>query len=272
MIDPIAFTIGFKDYILLQVHWYGIIMGTAFFVGTYLARYNAQRAGIDPDHVLNMVVWIIPAAIICARTYYVIFEWEHYRNNLIDVFAVWKGGLAIHGGLIGGVLAGTLYVRKHGLPFLLMGDVLMPSVILGQAIGRWGNFINQEAHGGPVSAAFMSHFPAFIRDQMFINGQYYHPTFLYESLWNLLVFAVLLTMLYRFKRFDGQVLFSYMILYSIGRFFIEGMRTDSLMLGPLRVAQLVSLTMMLVGAALMIAVGRKEHRSKIKSNLLENNK
>ncbi|NGQ93867.1 prolipoprotein diacylglyceryl transferase [Brevibacillus sp. SYP-B805] len=254
MIDPIALSIG-----PLQVHWYGIIMGLAFFVGTYLARYHSKRVGIDPDHILNMVVWIIPSAIVCARAYYVIFEWESYQNNLWDIFAVWKGGLAIHGGLIGGVLAGTLYVRKHGLPFLLMGDVLMPSVILGQAIGRWGNFINQEAHGGPVSAAFMSHFPAFIRDQMLINGQYYHPTFLYESLWNLVVFIVLLTMLYRFKKFDGQVLFSYMILYSIGRFFIEGLRTDSLYLGSIRVAQLVSLTLAAAGVILMIITARRRN-------------
>jgi phosphatidylglycerol:prolipoprotein diacylglycerol transferase len=258
VIDPIALSLG-----PIQIHWYGVIMGLAFFLGTYLARYNLRRAGYDPEHMLNMVVLIIPAAILCARAYYVMFEWEHYKDNLWDVFAVWKGGLAIHGGLIGGLLAGTWYVRKHGLPFLLMGDVIMPSVILGQAIGRWGNFINQEAHGGPVSAEFMSHFPAFIREQMFIDGQYYHPTFLYESLWNLLVFAILMIMLYRFKRFDGQVLFSYMILYSLGRFFIEGMRTDSLMIGnTLRVAQLVSLSLIVLGIVLMIVFAVRSKQSK----------
>ncbi len=253
MIDPVAFSLG-----PISVHWYGIIMGTAFFIGTYLARYHAKRAGIDPDHILNMVVWIIPSAILCARAYYVIFEWEQYQAHPLDVFAVWKGGLAIHGGLIGGVLAGGLYVRKYRLPFFLTGDVIMPSVILGQAIGRWGNFINQEAHGGVASPEFMSHFPAFIRNQMFIDGVYYHPTFLYESLWDLLVFGILLTLLYRFKRYDGQVLASYLILYSIGRFFIEGMRTDSLMFGGLRVAQLVSLTLAMLGLFLLIAVSRRK--------------
>ena len=252
MINSIAFTIG-----PLKVHWYGITMGLAFFIGTYLARYHAKRAGIDPDHVLNMVVWIIPAAIVCARAYYVLFEWQNY-HSFYDVIAVWNGGLAIHGGLIGGLIAGALYIRKHKLPFLVLGDALMPSVILGQAIGRWGNFFNQEAHGGPVSAEFMAHFPAFIRNQMFIGGQFYHPTFLYESLWNLLVFAFLLALLYRFKRFDGQVLFSYLILYSIGRFFIEGMRTDSLMFAGMRVAQLVSLALALLGIILMIVVSRKQ--------------
>lgn len=256
MIDPIALSLG-----PIKIHWYGVIMGLAFFLGTYLARYNAKRAGIDPDHVLNMVVLIIPAAIICARLYYVIFEWEQYKDNLFDVIAVWKGGLAIHGGLIGGFLAGAWYVRKHNLPFLKLGDVLIPSVILGQAIGRWGNFINQEAHGGPATEEFMSHFPAFIREQMYIGGQYYHPTFLYESLWNLVVFAILMVMLYRLKRFDGQVLFSYMILYSLGRFFIEGMRTDSLMIGhTLRVAQLVSLSLIAVGVVLLLVYARKSRQ------------
>lgn len=265
MIDPIAFTLG-----PLKVHWYGIIMGCAFFIGTYLARYNTKRAGYDPDHILNMVVWIIPAAIICARAYYVIFEWGNYKDNLWHVFAVWEGGLAIHGGLIGGFLAGALYVRKHKLPLLLIGDLLIPSVILGQAIGRWGNFINQEAHGREVSAAFMSHFPAFIRDQMFIGGHYYHPTFLYESLWNLVVFALLLLMLYRFKRFDGQVLFSYMVLYSIGRFFIEGMRTDSLLIGnTLRVAQLMSLSLIVVGIILLIIFGMRSKRIDTKHGMME---
>jgi phosphatidylglycerol:prolipoprotein diacylglycerol transferase len=263
LLDPIAFWLG-----PIPVHWYGIIMGSAFFIGTYLAHYHAKRAGINPDHVLNMVLWIIPSAIICARAYYVFFERENY-HSLLEMIAVWKGGLAIHGGLIGGLIAGTLYIRKHKLPFLLFGDLLMPSVILGQAIGRWGNFMNQEAHGGVVSAEFMSHFPAFIRDQMLIDGVYYAPTFLYESLWNLLVFAVLLLLLYRFKRFDGQVLFSYLILYSIGRFVIEGMRTDSLLIGSLRVAQLVSLSLIVIGIVLYITFWLKSNSKRSKAEPIE---
>ncbi|MCR8962363.1 prolipoprotein diacylglyceryl transferase [Brevibacillus halotolerans] len=255
MYDPIAFSIGSLD-----VHWYGLIMGTAFLVGTYLARYNAKRSGIDPDHILNMVVWIIPAAIVCARLYYVAFEWNTYKENLLDIFKVWNGGLAIHGGLIGGFIAGALYIKKYNLPFLTLADAMMPSVILGQAIGRWGNFMNQEAHGDVASAAFMSHFPAFIREQMFIQGQYYHPTFLYESLWNILVLALLLLMLYQFKKFDGQILGSYLILYSFGRFFIEGMRTDSLYLGPLRIAQVMSLVLMAAGFIVLVYCYRRQKK------------
>lgn len=265
MLDPIAFSIG-----PIPVRWYGIFMTSAFVLGVLLAQYHAKRSRIDPEHILNMAMYIIPLAIIGARIYYVIFEWPYYVLNPLEAFAIWHGGLAIHGGLIGGLLGGFYYVRKHRLPFLLVGDIMMPSVILGQALGRWGNFMNQEAHGGPVSKDFISHFPAFIQQQMLINGVYYNPTFLYESLWNIIVFVLLVSMLYKFKKFDGQILFSYMILYSIGRFVIEGMRTDSLMLGPIRVAQLVSLSLIIAGVILMVWAWRRD-RNQTKVNGLSSN-
>lgn len=246
MLDPIAFQLG-----PFSVHWYGVIMGSAFLLGSLLAARQAKKMGINPDHIWNMLMWILPSAILGARTYYVLFEWEQYKGSLYDIIAVWEGGLAIHGGLIGGTIAGVLYARKHQLAILKMADILAPSIILGQAIGRWGNFMNQEAHGGPVSEAFISKFPAFIKNQMFINGQYYHPTFIYESLWNLGVFAFLL--FYRGKKkLDGEVALLYLGLYSTGRFFIEGLRTDSLMLGPLRVAQFVSLTLFVLSISFFI--------------------
>lgn len=257
MIDPVAFSIG-----PIPVHWYGIIMTSAFVLGVLLAQYHAKKAGIDPEHILNMAMYIIPLAIIGARLYYVIFEWQRYQHNIWEVFAIWHGGLAIHGGLIGGFLGGFWYVSKHKLGLLKLGDIIFPSVILGQAIGRWGNFINQEAHGDQVSEEFMNRFPHFIKEQMFIKGAYYEPTFLYESLWDLLVFVVLFAMLNKFKKFDGQVLFSYMILYSIGRFFVEGLRTDSLMLGPLRMAQVISLALILAGIVLLVWAWRRRGQQK----------
>lgn len=251
MIDPVAVQIG-----PLSIRWYGIIMATAFLVGTWLAARRAQQNRVAPDHIFNMILWIIPAAIIGARLYYVAFEWPAYRENPLEILAIWHGGLAIHGGLLGGTLAGLLYARRHKLPPWLLADILAPSVILGQAIGRWGNFINQEAYGGPVSAEFMARFPAFIREQMYIGGQYYHPTFLYESLWDLAVFAFL-TWYWPRKRFTGEVALLYLGLYSVGRFFIEGLRTDSLMLGPIRVAQLVSVILIIL-AVLGIHHGRRK--------------
>nr|WP_227763861.1 prolipoprotein diacylglyceryl transferase [Zhaonella formicivorans] len=236
--NPIAIEIG-----PLAIRWYGILISSALAFGTYLAYREAARKGIDPEHILNLVLLAAPAAIIGARLYYVIFSWTDYAGNPAEIFAIWHGGLAIHGGLVGGVLAGYYYIRKHHLKFWQIADIVAPSIILGQAIGRWGNFFNQEAHGGPVSYEFISKFPKFIQEGMYIGGQYYHPTFLYESTWNVAVFLFLLWLRRRNNLPEGVVFLSYLALYSVGRFFIEGLRTDSLMLGPIRVAQLVSLTL-----------------------------
>lgn len=225
VIDPVAIALG-----PFQIHWYGIIMGTAALLGLYLAVQEGKRQGIDTDKLLDMMIWVLPSAIIGARLYYVLFEWEYYATHPEDIIAVWKGGLAIHGGLIAAFLVGYLYIRKHKLSFLQLADIVAPSVLLAQAIGRWGNFINQEAHGGPVSVDFLNslHLPNWIIQQMTIGGVTYHPTFLYESLWNLAGFAVLLFLRYVVVPKRGEILFSYLIWYSLGRFFIEGLRTDSL--------------------------------------------
>jgi phosphatidylglycerol:prolipoprotein diacylglycerol transferase len=249
MIDPVAFEFG-----PLAVRWYGIIMASAFLIGISLAYYRAAANNIDPNHILNMVTLIIPAAIIGARIYYVAFEWDNYAGNLYEIIAIWHGGLAIHGGVLGGILAGLIYLkitRITRLPLWKTADIMAPSLILGQAIGRWGNFINQEAHGGPVSEKFISYFPNLIQKQMYINGQYYHPAFLYESLWDFLVFLILIFRWPR-KKFQGEIAFLYLALYSVGRFFIEGIRTDSLMLGPFRVAQLMSIVLVIISLAALV--------------------
>jgi phosphatidylglycerol:prolipoprotein diacylglycerol transferase len=224
VIDPIALRLG-----PLSIHWYGVIMGVAALLGLLLATFEAKRRGLDPDILLDLVIWVIPAALVGARLYYVLFQWDYYVTNPGDIIAVWKGGLAIHGGLIGAFLAGYFFVRKYKLPFLFLADLIAPSILLGQMIGRWGNFINQEAHGGVVSRTFLEslHLPNWLIEQMNIEGAYYHPTFLYESLWSLVGVALLL--LYRFSNpRSGEVFFGYLIWYSLGRFFIEGVRTDSL--------------------------------------------
>ncbi|MBA4495305.1 prolipoprotein diacylglyceryl transferase [Paenactinomyces guangxiensis] len=227
VIDPVAFSIG-----PLQVHWYGVIMGTAALLGLWLAVREGERRGINSEKLLDMMIWVIPSAIVGARLYYVLFKWEYYASHPADILAVWKGGLAIHGGLIGAFIAGYLFVRKHNLRFLAIADIVAPSIILGQAIGRWGNFINQEAYGGPVERAFLEglHLPGWLIEQMNIQGVYHHPTFLYESLWNLAGFGILLLLRAANPR-RGEIFFSYLIWYSMGRFFIEGLRTDSLTFG-----------------------------------------
>jgi phosphatidylglycerol:prolipoprotein diacylglycerol transferase len=244
----------------IPVYWYGVIIVTGVFLGLLLATREANRIGLEKDLIIDLLVFAIPIAIISARLYYVIFEWESYVNgSWTDIFAIREGGLAIHGALIGAVLTAIIYARVKKISFWQLADVVAPSIILGQAIGRWGNFMNQEAHGGPISestySAFHQYLPDFIMNQMCIDGVMYHPTFLYESVWNILVFTFLL-LLVRKNPLRGEVFLSYVITYSIGRFFIEGMRTDSLyVIGDLRTAQLLSI-LLIVGAIIIILYRR----------------
>lgn len=257
MIDPVAIQLG-----PVSIHWYGIIIDAAFIIGALLAYRHAVKSGVSTDHLLNLIIIIIPSALIGARLYYVIFNWHNYLYNPMEALAIWHGGLAIHGGLLGSTLAGFFYIKKHKLDFWQYADVFAPSVILGQAIGRWGNFINQEAYGIPASREFISHFPVFIQKQMFIEGQYRHPAFLYESAWDVLVF-LLLVIVFRRRSFPGQIMLLYLTLYSLGRFFIEGLRTDSEMLGPIRLAQLVSVVLI----ALSVFIYYKKAAAKAGHNL-----
>ncbi|EGL82937.1 Prolipoprotein diacylglyceryl transferase [Caldalkalibacillus thermarum TA2.A1] len=259
-LDPIAFQLG-----PLSVHWYGVIIGFGALLGLLWAIKEGKRHGIVPDTFLDLMVYGLPVAVIGARTYYVIFQWDYYRENPADIIAIWKGGLAIHGALIGAVLVAIWFSRKRNISFWKLMDIVAPGFILGQAIGRWGNFMNQEAHGGVVSREFLEslYLPEFIINQMYIYNPapgggldpgfyYHHPTFLYESLWNLLGFVVLIG-IRRLNIRQGELFLSYLIWYSTGRFFIEGLRTDSLMLTEfLRAAQVMSITLIIVAVAVMI--------------------
>jgi len=234
VIDPIAFHLG-----PLKVHWYGIILALAMLSGTVLAAREAKRKGLDPEHLYNLALYLIPGAILFARIYYVIFNWGYYQNNPGEILALWHGGLAIHGAVLGGLLIGYFYTCYHRLVFWQWADIIAPSLILGQAIGRWGNFVNQEAYGVPTDLPWA----------MYIAGEYRHPTFLYESLWNLGVFALLLYQRSKNRQLlTGDLFLLYLVCYSLGRFWIEGLRTDSLMLGPLRMAQVISLLFIGLGS------------------------
>lgn len=244
--NPVAFSIfGF------EVRWYGVLIASGMLIGVLLADYSCKKKRVSYDNMLNMVLISLPAAIIGARLYYVIFNFSQYNGNLIEMINIREGGLAIHGGVLFGLGSAYIYSRIKKLDFIKFADAAAPSLILAQSIGRWGNFFNSEAHGGPVSYEFISHFPKFIQKGMYIDGIYYHPTFLYESIWNFVIFLILISILKREHK-DGTILFSYIGLYSLGRFFIEGLRTDSLMLGPIRVAQLVSIIGVLIGVSFFI--------------------
>jgi phosphatidylglycerol:prolipoprotein diacylglycerol transferase len=231
VIDPVAFSLG-----PITVHWYGIILGIAALMGLWLAVREGKRFKIVPDFFMDLLLIGVPSAVIGARIYYVAFQWQQYQDRPLDMFKIWEGGIAIYGALIGAIIAGYIYIRRKGYNFWRIADIAAPSLLIGQAIGRWGNFINQEAYGSPVSEEYLRNgllLPDWIVNQMFIEGVYRHPTFLYETLWNLL--GILLIIILRRKTFirAGEIFLGYFIWYSVGRFFIEGLRTDSLAIsGP----------------------------------------
>jgi phosphatidylglycerol:prolipoprotein diacylglycerol transferase len=236
------------------IYWYGVIIGTGAMLGLWLAVRESQRRGLDKEVFVDLVLWAIPIAILSARAYYVLFKLDYYLANPAEIIMIWNGGLAIHGGLIGAIVTALVFARKRGISFWKLADIGAPSIILGQAIGRWGNFMNQEAHGGEVTREFLEglYLPDFIVNQMYINGAYYHPTFLYESLWNLAGFAILL-LLRRVNLRRGELFLTYVMYYSLGRFFIEGLRTDSLMLTEsLRIAQVISIALILLAIGLLV--------------------
>ncbi|HDX1771178.1 TPA: prolipoprotein diacylglyceryl transferase [Staphylococcus aureus] len=247
-IDPVAFNLG-----PLSVRWYGIIIAVGILLGYFVAQRALVKAGLHKDTLVDIIFYSALFGFIAARIYFVIFQWPYYAENPSEIIKIWHGGIAIHGGLIGGFIAGVIVCKVKNLNPFQIGDIVAPSIILAQGIGRWGNFMNHEAHGGPVSRAFLEqlHLPNFIIENMYINGQYYHPTFLYEFIWDVAGFIILVNIRKHLKL--GETFFLYLTWYSIGRFFIEGLRTDSLMLtSNIRVAQLVSILLILISISLIV--------------------
>ncbi|HDK3168976.1 TPA: prolipoprotein diacylglyceryl transferase [Staphylococcus aureus] len=247
-IDPVAFNLG-----PLSVRWYGIIIAGGILLGYFVAQRALVKAGLHKDTLVDIIFYSALFGFIAARIYFVIFQWPYYAENPSEIIKIWHGGIAIHGGLIGGFIAGVIVCKVKNLNPFQIGDIVAPSIILAQGIGRWGNFMNHEAHGGSVSRAFLEqlHLPNFIIENMYINGQYYHPTFLYESIWDVAGFIILVNIRKHLKL--GETFFLYLTWYSIGRFFIEGLRTDSLMLtSNIRVAQLVSILLILISISLIV--------------------
>ena len=232
-----------------EIKWYSAMLLVAVIIGIFLLMKEGKKHNYPSDFLFNLCFWVIIFSFIGARCYYVIFNWGLYASDPINILKIWEGGLAIHGGLIAGFLTMMLYCKKYNVRLFKICDIAVPSIILGQAIGRWGNFFNGEAHGGIVLRSTLEnlHIPNIIIDGMYINGNYYHPTFFYEMLWCLLGFIILLLLRhYKYLKVGGLTCF-YLCFYSVGRFFIESMRTDSLMLGGFRVAQIVSLVLFVIG-------------------------
>ena len=210
---------------------------------------------MDSENIYDLILYALPIAIVSARIYYVAFQWGYYREHLNEIVKIWDGGIAIYGALIGAGIVVYSFCRHRRISIWTMLDVIAPTIIMGQAIGRWGNFMNQEAFGQVTSLAFLRHLhlPSFIINQMLIQGEYRQPTFLYESLWDALGFVLLMSLRHAprlFKR--GEVFLCYVGWYAFGRFFIEGMRTDSLMLGNIRISQWLSVLLVIISISLII--------------------
>jgi phosphatidylglycerol:prolipoprotein diacylglycerol transferase len=246
-VNPIAVKLG-----PIEVRWYGLIFVIAVMAAVWTSRRAAKHRGLDPEFVPDVTMIIVPAGILGARLYEVfVLQWGYYSQHPGLILKTWEGGLAIHGGVLGALLCGGIYMKYRKQSFWLWADMIAPGLILAQAIGRWGNFLNQEAYGVPAPESIFNMLPGFIREGMTINGVVMHPTFLYESLWNVASFAVMYT-LQRSKPPAGVVFSLYLILYNTGRYAIESIREDSsFIFGDIRVAQLMALAQIVAGMAFL---------------------
>ncbi len=238
----------------ITIRWYGLLIATAVLIGVILSQYLAKRRNVNPELIGDLSIWLVIAAIPAARLYYVLFEWSEYARHPERIIAIWQGGIAIHGAILGGLVASIIFAKLKRVSFWQLADLVSPSLILGQAIGRWGNFFNSEAFGAPTNLPWKLYIPPERRPPDLIGFEYFHPTFLYESLWDLMVFALLIFLFFRDLRGKprlktGTLFMVYLAAYSLGRLWIEGLRTDSLMLGPLRIAQVVSFIGIVLGLA-----------------------
>ncbi len=242
------------DLGFISIHYYSLFLFLAIIIGGQLVIKEAKKFGFNEDFICNLLFMTIIIGIIGARLYFVIFHFDYYASHPLETFEFWRGGLAIHGGIIAALIFIIIYLRKKKINVLLILDFIVVGLIIGQAIGRWGNFFNGEAHGPETTLSHLHDMfvPEFIINGMNIGGTYYIPTFFFESLWCLLGFIVLLLFRRWSKNKVGMVTSLYLVWYGIGRFFIEGLRTDSLMLFNLKVAQFVSLTMVICGIVLFV--------------------
>ena len=236
-INPVALDLPF----LGGVRWYGIIIAFGILLGFWYASVVAKRENINTENVTDILIYSLPVSVIFARTYYVVFSWESYKDRISDVFKIWEGGIAIYGAVIGAILTALIYCKVKKLNALKIFDVCCLGLVIGQIIGRWGNFVNAEAFGG---------YCGYVWGMSINGGAPVHPTFLYESLWNLFGLLIL-SQLHKKRPFNGYTFFCYLGWYGTGRYFIEGLRTDSLYLGVMRVSQLVAVLCVIISVAVL---------------------
>ncbi len=238
----------------LTIHFYGLIIAVGMLLAVLYASKRSKEFGLKEDDLIDGVLWVTPFAIICARLYYCIFEWDQYASNPISILYIWNGGLAIYGGVLGAVIGLSVFCKVRKIKATAMMDVVALGLLIGQSVGRWGNFMNREAFGAPTDS--------FLRMGLYNTAtgavEYYHPTFLYESLWNFVGF-LLLHFLSKKRKYDGQVALGYVAWYGLGRAFIEGLRMDSLYWGPFRVSQVLAGVSCVAAVAVLLWQGFRPH-------------
>ena len=246
--NPVAISIGF-----INIYWYSIFILLGIILGSFVLYKRKDSYKIDDKTLTDIIFYVLIFGILGARVYYVLFNLDYYLKYPIEILQIYNGGLAIHGGIIGGLLTVLYFSKKKKINILKLTDLITPSLLLAQGIGRWGNFFNSEAHGPVTTYEFLSkiHIPKFIINGMFIDGVYYHPTFFYEFLWNILGFIIIMILIKKINFRKGQITGMYFVWYSLGRFFIEILRTDSLMLGNIKIAMLVSVLLFITGLFLI---------------------
>ena len=246
-----------------NIAWYGVIIAVGMVLGVSLAIYRVRRQYLKEDLIFDFILIALPVAIICARGYYVIFEWDSYSGDILSIFKIWEGGLAIYGGVLGGLITAILFCRHRKFPLFRFLDLVVPSLVLGQAIGRWGNFVNQEAFGNLVTDSSLQFFPyAVYIDAL---GEWHQATFFYESMWNVCLLVAML-IVSRKEPKTGTMTCMYFVFYGLGRFLIEGLRTDSLyIISGIRASQVLSLLLILGGMLLYVVFVR---RNKMKHTYL----
>ena len=252
--------VPYSRYIIASLPWYSVLIVTGIAVAILLCTREEKRLGLPADTVLDLALWVVPFGVIGARVYYVLFNWSAFSADPVSVLFVWQGGLAIYGGIIGGVIAILLFARLRRLNALQLADMVIPTVALAQAIGRWGNYFNMEAYGAPITNPAWQFFPAGVLIPSADGYTWHMATFFYESMWNLFVFCILWFVIRLRKSHHGVVTLWYALLYGVGRTCIEGLRTDSLMIGPFRVSQLLSMLLAAVSLLLLIALGIHNRR------------
>ena len=242
--DRVAFKLGF-----ITIYWYSLFILSGVLIALFFIIKEAKKKNIKEDFLIDLIFKVLIFGIIGARIYYVLFNFSYYVSNPLEIFQIWNGGIAIHGALLTGLVVTYLCCKKEKVDFIELLDILVVGIIIGQAIGRWGNFFNQEAYGGVTTLSHLKslHIPTFIINNMYILGEYREPTFLYESIFCLIGFIIMIIIRNRFKLHKGFLLGFYLIWYGILRFFIESMRSDSLMLGPIQMAQIVSVIFIIFG-------------------------